>query len=214
MSSCEKFTFIENCFHCDFEASTGVHLQYHLKTEHYKSKCDECGKRFLNERSLAAHKSRIHRKGNEFKCKICDETILGDPSTLRNHELLCNGRSITNNFKGCESMDTVKNKTLCNTLDTQTSFKKQNKPYIAYCRIKDCDAVFRSQSLVKGAVSRRRQHEAKHGADDLYECHYCKATYQEYTDYLDHLKRCSIKFGAPNRPCDVNPTAGLYHIFI
>lgn len=91
---------------------------------------------------------------------------------------------------------------------------KKLKPYIAYCRIKNCDAVYRSTNLVNGAVGRRRQHETKHGVDDEYECHYCKATYKAYSDYCSHVKRCAIKYGGPKRPTEVKPTAGFYHIFI
>ena len=106
-------------FHCEFSTETSVHLRYHVKANHYDSKCEICGKKFLNDMGLKTHQERTHGSGGNLNCKICNKTINGQLQTLRNHELVCDGRSSEAKSvfainSECR-LDKVQTKGLCNT---------------------------------------------------------------------------------------------------
>ena len=75
---------------------------------------------------LKTHQERTHGSGGNLNCKICNKTINGQLQTLRNHELVCDGRSSEAKSvfainSECR-LDKVQTKGLCN-MDRKSSYR-------------------------------------------------------------------------------------------
>jgi len=183
------------CVECNFVTNKSVTLRHHLKTVHYKCKCNICGKKYKNESILQEHIKQIHRREHDYNCTTCNNYSTSNRAYFLHHLSRCSGEQRHEYAMIHERKSVI-------------------KPYVAYCRITDCDSFFTSNSLFQGALSRRRKHECAHDVEDKYECFYCKTLYRNYSDFLQHLARCCIKFSAPGIPTQVPPINGKYHIFI
>jgi len=178
---------------CEFVAYNNQQLQTHLKTTHWKSECDECGKVYANDKCLRQHQKRVHEKEANFMCSMCNRGFYAK-SNLKKHKELCNGVKVKRNVK------TAKN-------------TAEQVKYVAYCRMAGCKQFY-SSIAVGTAPKRRLGHERSHSTEDQYACHYCGESFEMCSRLSDHLAGCEKRDGGPKHANEVPIVDGVVRIYV
>ena len=161
-------TFHCNEPNCNFIGFSSTQLNTHTRSVHYKTKCEECGKSYANQKCLKQHQQRVHQKIIKAHCEMCGLGFYSN-AAVKAHKKNCSG--------GFKNDSTV--------LRHERAGDEVEK-YRLHCRFENCEKFY--TSLCPRTVgARRMQHERKHAATDRYECHFCGDKFEEFTKFAGHL---------------------------
>lgn len=150
-----------------------------------KYPCNICGKRFLNNRTLATH-IRVHTGEKPFKCDVCGRSFSQQGNLLNHVKIHSNPRSYT-----CEVCGKRFNQRA--TLRDHGLLHTGEKPYV--CNV--CGVAFTFSAAL-------RRHMWTHMTDKPFGCEICNARFVGKYDIKRHMKihtdRPKTRRRANNRP--------------
>ena len=200
--------------------ANAIQLKYHQTLCHDKHSCEFCHKTFSSKASLIGH-VRLHESNIREKNIFCSHCGMEFPYQNRAKKDMCEKKCRQNkNMNNSKNVSSFGSSTLINTCNDSTLSlndiscnNDRSKPYISYCRIKNCKKIFRGKSLATSTASRKK-HEEKHGHEDLFVCYYCDKEFKYFGDYQSHIIKCGRARLQPYRCKEVGAIEGIYHIFI